>query len=166
MVLAIIEPVFAGVLVSMLNRYVLSGQCCGWLQSSCERQEEVIKEGADEEGISSTTTTVSDASMHVHCHRVAQFLWNPIQVSLAIALLVADPLNHPSPSLCRGYVSSPPHGGATTRAQSQTPVIPAVVPEAGPLLIPPIAISTVINVGPGEPQHEGPSLKEPRLGIF
>ena len=68
MVLAIIEPVFAGVLVSLLNKYVLSGQCCSWLQSSCESQAEVIEEGAEEEGISSTTTTVSDASVHVHCH--------------------------------------------------------------------------------------------------
>ena len=71
MVLAIIEPVFAGVLVSLLNRYVLSGQCCGLLQRSCEeRREEVIEEeeGKEEEGISSTTTTVSDASVHVHCH--------------------------------------------------------------------------------------------------
>ena len=68
MVLAIIEPVFAGVLVSLLNKYVLSGQCCAWLQSSCESQAEEIEEGGDEEGVSSTTTTVSDASVHVHCH--------------------------------------------------------------------------------------------------
>ena len=70
MVLAIVEPVFAGVLVSLLNKYVLSGQCCGWLQRSCEEgQAEVIEEeGPEEEGISSTTTTVSDASVHVHCH--------------------------------------------------------------------------------------------------
>ena len=70
MVLAIIEPVFAGVLVSLLNKYVLSGQCCAWLQRSCEEnQAEVIEdEGPEEEGISSTTTTVSDASVHVHCH--------------------------------------------------------------------------------------------------
>ena len=69
MVLAIIEPVFAGVLVSLLNKYVLSGQCCGWLQRSCEEsQGEVMEEGPEEEGISSTTTTVSDASVHVPCH--------------------------------------------------------------------------------------------------
>ena len=70
MVLAIVEPVFAGVLVSLLNKYVLSGQCCVWLQRSCEEsQAEVIEEGEpDEMGISSTTTTVSDASVHVHCH--------------------------------------------------------------------------------------------------
>ena len=71
MVIAIVEPVFAGILVSLLNKYVLSGQCCGWLQKSCEEsQGEIIEEegGPDEEGISSTTTTVSDASVHVHCH--------------------------------------------------------------------------------------------------
>ena len=69
MVLAIVEPVFAGVLVSLLNKYVLSGQCCGWLQRSCENQEEIIEAGGHEEdGVSSTTTTVSDASVHVHCH--------------------------------------------------------------------------------------------------
>ena len=71
MVIAIVEPVFAGVLVSLLNKYVLSGQRCGWLQRSCEEQQaEVIEEGEepDEMGISSTTTTVSDASVHVHCH--------------------------------------------------------------------------------------------------
>ena len=69
MVIAIVEPVFAGILVSLLNKYVLSGQCCRWLQKSCESSEEVIEEGEnEEEGVSSTTTTVSDASVHVHCH--------------------------------------------------------------------------------------------------
>ena len=69
MVITIVEPVFAGILVSLLNKYVLSGQCCGWLQKSCESSEEIIEEGEnEEEGVSSTTTTVSDASVHVHCH--------------------------------------------------------------------------------------------------
>ena len=70
MVMPIVEPIFAGVIVSLLNKYILSGQCCGWLQKSCEdNQGEVIEEeGPEEEGISSTTTTVSDASVHVHCH--------------------------------------------------------------------------------------------------
>ena len=74
MVIAIIEPVFAGLLVSLLNKYVLSGQSTGWLQKSCEGTEELIEEregekGEDEEEVlSSTTTTVSDASVHVHCH--------------------------------------------------------------------------------------------------
>ena len=69
MVIAIVEPVFAGILVSLLNKYVLSGQCCVWLQRSCESPAEIIEEGGEDEmGISSTTTTVSDASVHVHCH--------------------------------------------------------------------------------------------------
>ena len=74
MVIAIIEPVFAGLLVSLLNKYVLSGQCTGWLQQSCESSEEIIeeREGEKEEDevevLSSTTTTISDASVHVHCH--------------------------------------------------------------------------------------------------
>ena len=70
MVITIVEPVFAGILVSLLNKYVLSGQCCGWLQQSCVSLAEVIEEGEneEEEGVSSTTTTVSDASVHVHCH--------------------------------------------------------------------------------------------------
>ena len=73
MVLAIVEPVFAGIIVSLLNKYFLSGQCCGWLQQSCEQAEELIeeKEGErehEEVEVSSTTTTVSDASVHVHYH--------------------------------------------------------------------------------------------------
>ena len=73
MVIAIVEPVFAGILVSLLNKYVLSGQCCGWLQQSCERVGELIEEreeGKEEEEVevSSTTTTVSDATVHVHSH--------------------------------------------------------------------------------------------------
>ena len=76
MVIAIVEPVVAGLLVSLLNNYVLSGQCTGWLQKSCEGTEELIeeREGEKEEdeaevlSSTTTTTTVSDASVHVHCH--------------------------------------------------------------------------------------------------
>ena len=73
MVLAIVEPVFAGIIVSLLNKYFLSGQCYGWLQQCCEQAEERIeeKEGErenEEVEVSSTTTTVSDASVHVHYH--------------------------------------------------------------------------------------------------
>ena len=73
MVIAIVEPVFAGILVSLINRFVLSGQCYGWMQQSCERVEELIEEKDEvreeaEVDVSSTTTTVSDASVHVHCH--------------------------------------------------------------------------------------------------
>ena len=71
MVMAIIEPIAAGVIVSLLNKYVLSGQCWRWTQQSCETAVEIIEEESEEEkvgNISSTTTTVSDASVHVHCH--------------------------------------------------------------------------------------------------
>ena len=73
MVIAIVEPVFAGLLVSLLIKYVLSGQCTSWLQQSCESAEESIEESErekeeEEEVVSSTTTTISDASVHRHCH--------------------------------------------------------------------------------------------------
>ena len=77
MVLSIVEPVFAGLLVSLLNKYLLSGQCTGWLQRVCESSQEIIeesegeKEGEEAEGgsyASTVTTTISDATVHVHCH--------------------------------------------------------------------------------------------------
>ena len=71
MVLSIVEPVFAGLLVSLLNRYVLSGQCCGWVQQTFDDLDENTEqeEGENDEdslGVSSTTTTVSDATVHMH----------------------------------------------------------------------------------------------------
>jgi hypothetical protein len=72
MVIPIIEPVFAGLLVSLFNRFILSGQCSGWIAQSCERADietEIIEAKEDEEeGVSSTTTSISDASVHVHYH--------------------------------------------------------------------------------------------------
>ena len=73
MVIAIVEPVFAGLLVSLLNNYILSGQCTSWLQQSCECSGEIIDEDEweneeEEDVVSSTTTTISDASVHIHCH--------------------------------------------------------------------------------------------------
>ena len=69
MVITVVEPVFAGIIVSLVNRYILSGQCYGWLQSSCGSEAEIVEaEKHEEDGVSSTTTTVSDASVHVHCH--------------------------------------------------------------------------------------------------
>ena len=70
MAIAILEPVFAGIMVSLINKYVLSGSCSGWLQNSCtpeqvrEDEHEVVE---DDEGESSTNTTISDADVHVHC---------------------------------------------------------------------------------------------------
>ena len=83
MVIAIIEPVFAGLLVSLLNKYVLSGQLSDWLQRSCgnaeegEEEDEVSepegarnKEHEDGDTVSRTSTSITDASasVHVHCH--------------------------------------------------------------------------------------------------
>ena len=71
MVMAIIEPIAAGVIVSLLNKYIVSGQCWRWTQQSCDPAVEIIEEESEEEkvgNISSTTTTVGDASVHVHCH--------------------------------------------------------------------------------------------------
>ena len=69
MVIAILEPVFAGVLVSLINKYVLSGSCVSWLRQSCSAEE--VKENDDDDEMeqhSSTITTISDADVHVHCH--------------------------------------------------------------------------------------------------
>ena len=69
MVLAILEPVFAGIMVSLINKYVLNN--LGWW-SSCSAEELVVDEHdleEDERGTaSSTNTTISDADIHVHCH--------------------------------------------------------------------------------------------------
>ena len=71
MVIAIVEPVFAGILVSLINRYILSGSCVSWLRQSCSTEE--LRENDDEEEEqmeqqASNITTISDASVHVHCH--------------------------------------------------------------------------------------------------
>ena len=68
MVIAILEPVFAGILVSLINKYVLSGSCVSWLRQSCSAEE--VRENDDDEmeQHSSTITTISDADVHVHCH--------------------------------------------------------------------------------------------------
>ena len=77
MVICIVEPVFAGLLVSLFNKFILSGQCGSWVRQSCERTDEEAelteqereKEGEEEgEAVSSTNTTISDATIHTHCH--------------------------------------------------------------------------------------------------
>ena len=69
MVIAIVEPVCAGIMVSLINKYILSGSLGVWMQSYCSA-EEFRAEGEEvEEEISSTNTSItSDASIHVHCH--------------------------------------------------------------------------------------------------
>ena len=69
MVIAILEPVFAGILVSLINKYLISGNCVAWLRQSCSAEE--VKENDDDDEMeqhSSTITTISDADVHVHCH--------------------------------------------------------------------------------------------------
>ena len=72
MVIAILEPVFAGILVSLINKYLISGNCTAWLRQSCSAEEvreaEDEKEEEEREEHSSTNTTISDADVHVHCH--------------------------------------------------------------------------------------------------
>ena len=73
MVIAILEPVFAGIVVSLLNKYVINGWAGTWLQSWCVSPENVIEQdddNADDEvdQNSSTNTTISDADVHIHCH--------------------------------------------------------------------------------------------------
>ena len=73
MVMPIIEPMSAGIIVSLLNKYFISGQFYNWLQQCCEKVEELVEERngdreQDDAQWSSTTTTVSDATIHVHSH--------------------------------------------------------------------------------------------------
>ena len=73
---AILEPVFAGIMVSLINKYVINGPCSTWLQQSCfteefkEDEDEDVDEKAEDERdqYSSTNTTIIDADIHVHCH--------------------------------------------------------------------------------------------------
>jgi hypothetical protein len=69
MVVAILEPVCAGIMVALINKYLLNN--LGSLWQSCSAEEIVVDEqGLEEEGeaVSSTNTTISDVDIHVHCH--------------------------------------------------------------------------------------------------
>jgi len=70
MVMPILEPVFAGILVSLINKYILSGSFVSWIRQSCSVDEVKENDGDDDEmeQHSSTITTISDATVHVHCH--------------------------------------------------------------------------------------------------
>ena len=72
MVIALLEPVFAGVLVSLLNKYLINGSGGTWLQNWCvppedktDKDEEMDVEG---DSTSSKNTTISDADVLTHCH--------------------------------------------------------------------------------------------------
>jgi hypothetical protein len=72
MVLPILEPVCAGIMVSLINKFILNGSCGVWILSSCTGEQvradmnEVVEETGDE--VSSTNTSITDAEVHVHCH--------------------------------------------------------------------------------------------------
>ena len=69
MVVAILEPVCAGLMVALINKYLLNN--LGGLWQSCSAEEIIVDEhDLDEEGtsLSSTNTTISDVDIHVHCH--------------------------------------------------------------------------------------------------
>ena len=59
MVFSILEPVFAGALVSLINRYLINGSAGTWLQNWCVPPDDTIDEHEelDEEGHSMSSTT-------------------------------------------------------------------------------------------------------------
>ena len=64
--LPIIEPIFAGIIVSLINKYVLNANSSIW--TMCSPQEIIIEH---EDNISSSNTAISDSSFdapHVHVH--------------------------------------------------------------------------------------------------
>ena len=63
--LAIVEPIFCGIAVSLINKFSLNNNNNIW--SWCSTPTVVID---NEDNISSSNTTISDISLepHVHCH--------------------------------------------------------------------------------------------------
>jgi hypothetical protein len=69
MVVAILEPVCAGIMVALSKTYLLNNLSSLW--QSCSAEEIIVDEQElEEEGeaVSSTNTTISDVDIHVHCH--------------------------------------------------------------------------------------------------
>jgi hypothetical protein len=69
MVVAILEPVCAGIMVALINKYLWDN--LGSLWQSCSAEEIIVDEQElEEEGeaVSSTNTTISDVEIHMHCH--------------------------------------------------------------------------------------------------
>ena len=67
--IAILEPVCAGIMVSLISKHLLINLGVVW--RSCSVEEIVVEEPElEEEGeaVSSTNTTISDVDIHVHCH--------------------------------------------------------------------------------------------------
>jgi hypothetical protein len=70
MVIAIVEPVCAGIMVALINNYLLNNLGVVWQSCSAEKLVVDEHELEEEEGeaLSSTNTTISDVDIHVHCH--------------------------------------------------------------------------------------------------
>ena len=66
MVIAILEPVATGTMVSLKNSHVLNNLSNFW--HFCTAEEVLVDEHEHEEDASSMNTTISDADVHVHCH--------------------------------------------------------------------------------------------------
>ena len=70
MVITILEPVFAGIIVALINKCLLNNLGVVW--QSCLAEELVVDEHELEEeeaeAVSSTNTTISDVDIHVHCY--------------------------------------------------------------------------------------------------
>jgi predicted membrane GTPase involved in stress response len=70
MVIAIVEPVCVGIMVALINNYLLNNLGVVW--QSCSAEELVVDahelEKEEGEALSSTNTTISDVDIHVHCH--------------------------------------------------------------------------------------------------
>ena len=69
--IAMFEPVCAGIMVSLINKYLLNN--LGSVCQSCAVEELVVDEHEMEEekkgeAVSSTNTTISDADVHMHGH--------------------------------------------------------------------------------------------------
>ena len=72
--IAILEPVFAGTLVSLINKYLINGSAGTWFANWCVPPDDNIDEDEvldeEEHSMSSTTTTIIDCQtdVHTHCH--------------------------------------------------------------------------------------------------
>jgi hypothetical protein len=64
MVTVFVESIYAGIIVSVINKYILSG----WLRESIQSYWCVEEYREEEDHISSTNTSISNASIHMHSH--------------------------------------------------------------------------------------------------
>lgn len=60
---AILEPIEAGLIVALVNKYIISNDKLWEYLCGTTRMEEAKQ---DQEDASSTTTSINDAALHVH----------------------------------------------------------------------------------------------------